>query len=75
MNASVLYLIVCAAPPAQKIHEFVVPAKYMGWDVCVIATPQATRFLDIGVPTFFPGVFGSSALSVKALVYLKSAYP
>ena len=57
MNASVLYLIVCAAPPAQKIHEFVVPAKYMGWDVCVIATPQATRFLDIGVPTFFPGVF------------------
>ncbi len=55
MNASVLYLIVCAAPPAQKIHEFVVPAKYMGWDVCIIATPQATSFLDITQLTTLTG--------------------
>ena len=46
MATPVLYLIVCAAPPAQTIHEFVVPIQQMGWDVCVIATPQATRFLD-----------------------------
>ena len=46
MSTPVLYLIVCAAPPAQSIHEFVVPIQHMGWDVCVIATPQATRFLD-----------------------------
>ncbi len=46
MNTPVLYLIVCAAPPAQNTHDFVAPIQHMGWDVCVIATPQATRFLD-----------------------------
>jgi phosphopantothenoylcysteine decarboxylase len=42
----VLYLIVCAAPPAQQIREFVVLAQSAQWDVCVIATPQATHFMD-----------------------------
>lgn len=45
MTQPILYLIVCAAPPAQYIQEFVVKVQHAGWDVCVIATPQATRFI------------------------------
>jgi phosphopantothenoylcysteine decarboxylase len=43
----VLYVIVCAAPPAATIHEFVERAQNAGWDVCVIATPQAAQWVDI----------------------------
>jgi len=43
----VLYVIVCAAPPAQEIQNFVSLAKASGWVVCVIATPQATKFVDV----------------------------
>ncbi len=46
-NQRVLYLIICAAPPAQDTRDFIVLAQAAGWDVCVIATPQATRFIDI----------------------------
>lgn len=42
----VLYIITCAAPPAQRIQDFVVMAQAAGWDVCVIATPQALTFID-----------------------------
>ncbi len=43
---SVLYLIACAAPPAGRIQELIELAQAEQWDVCVIATPQATRFID-----------------------------
>ncbi|QBD80440.1 flavoprotein [Ktedonosporobacter rubrisoli] len=43
----VLYLIVCAAPPASQTHELIAPLQEAGWDVCVIATPQATRWINI----------------------------
>jgi phosphopantothenoylcysteine decarboxylase len=43
----VLYVIVCAAPPAENIHEFIEHVQYAGWNVCVIATPQATQWIDI----------------------------
>ena len=43
----VLYHVVCAAPPAQEAHHFVKLAQAAQWDVCVIATPPATHFLDI----------------------------
>jgi phosphopantothenoylcysteine decarboxylase len=43
----VLYTIVCAAPPAETIHEFIERVQYAGWDTCVIATPQATQWIDI----------------------------
>ena len=43
----VLYHVVCAAPPAQHVQEFVKLAQASGWDVCLIATPQATKFMDI----------------------------
>jgi phosphopantothenoylcysteine decarboxylase len=44
---NVLYHVVCAAPPAQYVHNFVKLAQEANWDVCVIATPSATTFLDI----------------------------
>jgi phosphopantothenoylcysteine synthetase/decarboxylase len=45
----VLYVIICAAPPARDVAKIVVPAQERGWDVCVIATPQAQRFVDVPV--------------------------
>lgn len=46
-NKAVLYLMVCAAPPAQQIHEFIPLVQAAGWDVCVIATPQAARWINL----------------------------
>lgn len=43
---AVLYVVVCAAPPAQQIQDFVLLAQAAHWDVCVIATPQATQFIE-----------------------------
>ncbi|HLG75993.1 MAG TPA: flavoprotein, partial [Ktedonobacteraceae bacterium] len=43
----VLYIITCATPAAGSVQDFVPPAQDAGWDVCVILTPQATKFVDI----------------------------
>lgn len=51
----VLYLIICAAPPAQHMQEFITIAQADGWDVCVIATPQATRSINIPELTALTG--------------------
>ncbi len=42
----VLYLIVCAAPPAQQTADVVPLLQAAGWEVCVITTPQASRWVD-----------------------------
>jgi hypothetical protein len=42
----VLYAITCAAPPSRDIHVLVDKAQHAGWDVCVIATPTAFRWID-----------------------------
>jgi len=42
----VLYVIACGGPSAGQLPDFVRFAQASGWDVCVIATPDATRFLD-----------------------------
>jgi phosphopantothenoylcysteine synthetase/decarboxylase len=42
----VLYLIVCAAPPARAIGELVTLLQKRRWVVCVIATPRAAGWLD-----------------------------
>jgi hypothetical protein len=39
----VLYLVSCASRPAQRIQEFVPLTQAAGWDVCVIAIPQAPK--------------------------------
>ena len=42
----VLYVVVCAAPPASEVHELVKLAQAAGWEVCVIATPEAMNWID-----------------------------
>jgi phosphopantothenoylcysteine decarboxylase len=46
-TGSVLYLVVCAAPPALEIGELVERAQRPGWTVCVIATPRAATWIDV----------------------------
>ena len=45
----VLYLIACGARPAAQLPDFVTFAQAEGWDVCLIGTPDAARFLDTGL--------------------------
>ncbi|KAB1108118.1 flavoprotein [Micromonospora aurantiaca] len=45
-EAPVLYLVVCAAPPAQQIGELADLLMADGWRICVIATPIAASWLD-----------------------------
>ena len=45
----VLYVVVCAAPPASEVHELVKLAQAAGWEVCVIATPEAMHWIDPGM--------------------------
>lgn len=44
---AVLYLVVCAAPPAQHVQDFIALAQDAKWDVCVLATPPAMHFIDM----------------------------
>ncbi|MFD7234158.1 flavoprotein [Streptomyces syringium] len=41
----VLYLIACAAPPTRRITDGIRAAQTAGWDVCLILTPSAHRWL------------------------------
>lgn len=45
-SGRVLYLIVCAAPPAVAIADLVGLIQRLGWSVCVIPTPRAAGWLD-----------------------------
>ena len=42
----VLYVIACGAPPARQITRLIGPAQDAGWDVCLLVTPSAARFVD-----------------------------
>ena len=42
----VLYVIVCGAPAASRVDEFIRLAQDTGWLVRVIATPMGERFID-----------------------------
>ncbi len=42
----VLYIVACGGRPAGQLPAFVGFAQEQGWDVCVIATPDGTKFLD-----------------------------
>lgn len=44
----VLYVVACGGPPAGRLADFVGFARRQGWDACVIATPDGTKFLDAG---------------------------
>ncbi len=43
----VLYIISCASRPAQRVPDLVQAAQAAGWEVGVIVTPQATKFVDL----------------------------
>ncbi len=44
----VLYVIACGGRPAGDLPSFTELAQSEGWDVSVIATPSAVKFLDPG---------------------------
>jgi phosphopantothenoylcysteine synthetase/decarboxylase len=41
-----LYVVVCAAPPATQVQDLVKLAQAAGWEVAVTATPEALAFID-----------------------------
>jgi hypothetical protein len=45
-RSKVLYQVVCAAPAASSVADFVCLAQAAGWRVRVIATPMGMRFID-----------------------------
>jgi phosphopantothenoylcysteine synthetase/decarboxylase len=45
--ASVLYAIVCGSPAARRIGTLIDLALADGWDVCVIASPDGRKFIDV----------------------------
>ena len=47
IESPVLYLMICAAPPASQMHLFIPQLQAAGWDVCVITTPQGKRWIDM----------------------------
>lgn len=42
-----LYIISCASRPAQRVPDLVQAAQAANWNVGVVVTPQATKFVDI----------------------------
>jgi len=42
----VLYVVACGGRPAGNLASFVSFAQDQGWDVCVIVTPDGTKFVD-----------------------------
>lgn len=50
MKPGALYLVCCAAPPALKSEGLIVRAQSRGWDVCVICTPTAARWMQPDLP-------------------------
>jgi phosphopantothenoylcysteine synthetase/decarboxylase len=43
----VLYVIVCGSPVARDVGKLVDLAKQERWDVCVVATPDGRKFIDV----------------------------
>jgi phosphopantothenoylcysteine decarboxylase len=43
----VLYILVCGSPIARDVGVLVDLAHRDGWDVCVIATPDGLKFIDV----------------------------
>ncbi len=46
MSRKTLYAIVCAAPPASDVTRLIEAAQREAWDVCLLATPSAVKFID-----------------------------
>jgi phosphopantothenoylcysteine synthetase/decarboxylase len=46
VSGLLVYVVVCAAPPAARVGEFLALADRRGWEVAVVASPDAVPFLD-----------------------------
>mgnify|MGYP002624117530 CR=1 FL=1 len=46
-RAPVLYVIACGSPLARRVGRLVELAQADGWDVCVIVTPDGSKFVDV----------------------------
>jgi phosphopantothenoylcysteine synthetase/decarboxylase len=46
-KTSVLYVIVCGSPAARNVGDLVTLAQRDGWDVCVVASPDGRKFIDV----------------------------
>lgn len=51
----VLYIVVCGSPASRGVAEGIRLAKADGWEVCVIATPDGLKFIDVA---FLAGLTG-----------------
>ena len=47
----VLYVVACGGRPGGQLPAFVRFAQEQAWDVCVIATPDGTKFVDADLLT------------------------
>lgn len=47
MAARLLYVVACAAPPAHDLHLVAPHMRSLGWDLCIVPTPDAIPFLDL----------------------------
>jgi phosphopantothenoylcysteine synthetase/decarboxylase len=43
----ILYIIVCGSPASRGVGQAVKLAQADGWDVCVVATPDGLKFIDV----------------------------
>ena len=43
----VLYIIVCGSPASRGVGDAVRLAQADGWDVCIVATPDGMKFIDL----------------------------
>ncbi len=50
MTPGVLYVVCSAAPPALRVEGLIAGAQARGWDVCLICTPSAARWLQAELP-------------------------
>jgi phosphopantothenoylcysteine synthetase/decarboxylase len=47
LTKPVLYVLVCGSPAARQIGRLVDLAQTDGWNVCVVATPDGRKFIDV----------------------------
>lgn len=46
-DGNVLYLVVCAAPGAERTLDRIAAEQAAGWTVCVVATERALHWFDV----------------------------
>jgi phosphopantothenoylcysteine synthetase/decarboxylase len=45
----ILYVVACGGHPAGDLLSFIPKLKVHGWNVCIIATPSALKFMDLAM--------------------------